>query len=73
MFSLFIDYLFLALCIKGKNRYSMEEYIDQIEKFLRGQMSKEEEDVFKTSMTTDAQQRLFAFIVASILKKQKSW
>lgn len=51
----------------------MEEYIDQIEKFLRGQMSKEEEDVFKTSTTTDAQQRLFAFIVASILKKQKSW
>ncbi len=48
----------------------MEEYIDQIEKFLRGQMNQNEEGAFKTSLTTDAHLRSLAFIVASILKKQ---
>ena len=51
----------------------MEDYIEQIEKFLKGQMSQEEEGIFKTSLTKDARLRSYAFIVASILKKQKSW
>lgn len=50
----------------------MEGYIDQIEKFLRGQMTKREEVVFKTSLKTDVHFRSFAFIVVSILKEQKS-
>lgn len=50
----------------------MGEYIDQIEKFLRGQMSKREEMVFKTSLITDTHLRSFAFIVAYMLRKQKS-
>ena len=51
----------------------MKEYIDQIEKFLRGQMSLEEEDVFKKSLTTDVHLRLYAFILSYMMKKQKSW
>lgn len=51
----------------------MEDYIDQIEKFLRGQMSKEEERLFKTSLTTDTSFRICAFIVVCILKQQKPW
>ena len=46
----------------------MTEYIDQIEKFLRGQMSKEEESVFKTSLSTDEHLQSFAFVVAHILR-----
>ena len=46
----------------------MEEYINQIEKFLRGQMSLEEESLFKTSLKTDAHLRLYAFIMAYMLK-----
>lgn len=48
----------------------MEEYIVQIEKFLKGQMSKRKEVKFRTSLKTDAHLRLLAFIVASILKEQ---
>ena len=51
----------------------MMEYIDQIEKFLRGQMSQEEEDSFKTLLAIDPFLRSYAFIVAYILKKQKNW
>lgn len=51
----------------------MTEYIDQIEKFLRGQMSQEEEVTFKSSLATDANLRLYAFIVAYMLKRQKCW
>jgi hypothetical protein len=50
----------------------MEEYINQIEKYLRGQMSKEEEGLFKASLTTDAHMRSFASIMAFIIKEQKS-
>ena len=50
----------------------MENYIDQIEKYLRGQMSQKEEGVFKTSLTTDAHLRSCAFIMAFIMKVQKS-
>lgn len=50
----------------------MEDYIDQIEKFLRGMMSQEEERVFKTSLTTDINLRSCTFIMASILKNQKT-
>lgn len=50
----------------------MEEYIDQIEKFLRGQMSCEEEVEFKTALTTDAHLRFYALILTYMLIKQKS-
>ena len=46
----------------------MENHIDQIEKFLRGQMNQQEEDVFKTSLITDEHLRSLAFIVAHILR-----
>ena len=45
----------------------MEEYINQIEKYLRGQMSEEEEGAFKASLTTDEHLRSLAYIVAYIL------
>lgn len=52
----------------------MENHIDQIEKFLKGQMSQKEESEFKTSLKTgrDARLHSFAFIVAYLLKTQKS-
>ena len=53
----------------------MEEYIESIEKFLRGQMSQEEENVFKKSLITDAHMRTCAFIMTlmmkNMLRKQK--
>jgi len=49
----------------------MEEYINQIEKYLRGQMSEEEEGAFKASLTTDAYLHSYAFIMAFILKARK--
>ena len=48
----------------------MREYINQIEKFLRGQMSQEEEGSFTKSLMTDAHLRSYAFIMAFILKAQ---
>ena len=48
----------------------MTEYIDQIERFLKGNMSKEEERLFKTKLATNTHLRFYAFIVAYILKKQ---
>ena len=50
----------------------MENHIEQIEKYLRGQMSQEDEDVFKAILTTDAQILSMAFIVTYILKQQKT-
>ena len=38
----------------------MEEYIDHIEKFLKGQMSLEEECTFKSSLMTDAHLHSYA-------------
>ena len=49
----------------------MENHIDQIEKFLRGQMNQEEEAFFKASLTTNAHLRSYAFIFAFIMKAQK--
>lgn len=49
----------------------MEDYIEQIEKFLKGKMSKREEVIFKTSLTTNAHLRSCAFIVTYILRIQK--
>ena len=46
----------------------MEEYIESIEKFLRGQMSEKEEAFFKASLSTDVHLRSMAFIVAYILR-----
>ena len=54
------------------NRYNMEDYIDQIEKFLRGQMSKEEEGLFKALLKTDAQYLSQALLVTYILKQQNN-
>ena|GEM_PF-3130806 len=50
----------------------MEEYIDKIERFLRGQMSWEEEGEFKTALTTDVRLRFYAFFLIYMLRKQKS-
>ncbi len=44
----------------------MKNYIYQIEKFLRGQMSQQEEDMFKKSLTTDSHLHSYAFIMALI-------
>ncbi len=46
----------------------MEECINQIEKFLRGQMSKQEENSFKESVKSSEQLRSFAFIVTLMVK-----
>lgn len=51
----------------------MKDFIYKIEKFLRGQMSQEEEGVFKKSLTTDTNLRLYAFIVTYVLRIQKKW
>ena len=51
----------------------MTEYIDQIEKFLRGKMSQEEEGVFKSSLATDERLRSLAFILTSMLRRPNSW
>lgn len=50
----------------------MKDYIYQIEKFLRGQMSPEEEGSFKTKLATDAHLRSLAFIVAYMLRETKN-
>jgi hypothetical protein len=50
----------------------MENHINQIEKFLRGQMSEKEEAFFKASLKTNVRLHSFAFIVAYLLKTQKS-
>jgi hypothetical protein len=49
----------------------MENLIDQIEKYLRGQMSQDEEGSFKTSLATNGHLRSFAFIVTLMLKTEK--
>lgn len=51
----------------------MTGYIDQIEKFLRGQMGQGEEIAFKSSLATDAYLRSLSFVVVFITKAQKSW
>lgn len=50
----------------------MTEYIDQIEKFLRGQMSQEEESVFKATLATDEHLRSLAFIMAYVMRMKKN-
>lgn len=46
----------------------MEEYIDQIEKFLRGQMENGEEKVFKESLSANEQLRLLALLMVQTLR-----
>ena len=72
MFSLFIDYLFLAWCIKGKNRYCMEDYIDQIEKFLKGKMTMREETSFKVALGKDKTLRSLAFLLAILFRRHNN-
>ncbi len=50
----------------------MEDYVNQIEKFLRGYMSPKEECTFKNSLITDGHMRTCAFIMAFIMKTQKT-
>lgn len=50
----------------------MESYIGQVEKFLRGQMTKQEVITFKTSLATNPQLHSFAIIVINILRNKKS-
>jgi hypothetical protein len=46
----------------------MEEYINQIEQFLRGQMNPQEEITFKASLASNMKMRLFASIVTYLLR-----
>lgn len=46
----------------------MEEYVELIEKFLKGQMGQEEESAFRKSLMTDTHMRTCAFIMAYIMK-----
>lgn len=49
----------------------MEEYINRIEQFLRGQMNPQEEDAFKASLISNKKMRLFASIVTYLLRSQQ--
>lgn len=49
----------------------MEECINQIEKFLRGQMSQQEENTFEESVKSNEQLRSFALIVALMVKSRR--
>ncbi len=46
----------------------MEEYIDKIDRFLRGQMTEKEEQNFKNELPTNSHLHSFALLIASILK-----
>lgn len=50
----------------------MEGCIDQIEKFLRGQMSEKEECIFKKMLTTDDYLRSYAFIITIMMEEQNT-
>lgn len=45
----------------------MEEYIDQIEQFLRGQMNQREEIGFKEGLRTNLDERFLAFSITTLL------
>ena len=49
----------------------MKDYTDKIEKYLRGQMSHEEEMDFKNKVKTNALIRLQASVVTMLLRKIK--
>ena len=46
----------------------MEKYTEQIEKFLRGQMSQQEEKSFKEELSTNGKLRSFTLAIILILK-----
>lgn len=46
----------------------MEEYINQIEQFLRGQMNPQEEITFKASLASNMKMRLHALILTFLLR-----
>jgi len=55
--------------IKGKIiDFNMEEYIDKIEKFLRGQMNPQEETTFRASLASNKEMCLHALIVTFLLR-----
>ena len=66
-FSFLVTFI-VVLCIKNKNGKNMEEYIDQIEKFLRRQMGQGEEKAFKESLAENEELRLLALLVVQMLK-----
>lgn len=49
----------------------MEEYINQIEQFLRGQMNPQEEITFIASLASNKKKRLIAFIVTFLLRSHQ--
>lgn len=50
----------------------MEEYIDQVESFLRGQMSLQEEAAFKASISSNEHFLSLAWTVVVLVKSKKS-
>ncbi len=50
----------------------MEEYINQIEKYLSGQMSRQEETTFIASLASNGCFRSFALIVVIVLRQKKT-
>ena len=51
----------------------MEEYINQIEKYLSGQMSRQEETTFIASLASNGCFRSFALIVVIVLRQKKQY
>ena len=49
----------------------MEEYINQIEKYLSGQMSRQEETSFIASLASNGCLRSLALIVVIVLRQKK--
>ena len=49
----------------------MKEYVNQIEKFLRGDMNLSEETTFKIALGEDAKLYSFAFLLVTLLKNQE--
>ena len=48
----------------------MEDYIEQIERFLIGQMTEQEEHSFNTLLRGDFHLRSLAFLLVNILRSQ---
>ena len=68
----FLPFTFLLLLVSSDKDSSMEDYVDQIEKFLRGQMSLQDEAAFKASLGADESLCLLAFIVTVMMRREKT-
>lgn len=51
----------------------MEEYINQIEKYLSGQMSRQGETTFIASLVSNGCLRSFALIVVIVLRQKNQY